>query len=472
VTHAAFSHDATALVTVETRPPVDTSSGERCYAINFWDAEVGLGFTGGYAANTSAPDPHLGSVTALACHPTKLEAVSTGVRRVGGEGEFRVWARQPCRLAPGARTGAAAWQWVCRCVGSYKGVRRAFMHLCCFQAASGCPVTCLRLCGSLPTCACTSALSVFHAFLLLLCQQCQHAGRTHQAHTQHCDSRADMPMTAAAYSPDGSVLAVGGRATITLWQPMANALMATLVAPSCPRTSRLTHIAFLPQSPYLVTAHRGKKACLCVWNLLTLTLWWCTYTTVIDVAAHPTQPRFAAVFDALSNSRNSIVAVLGAESSKAEETWGSCGEGIARVFFAQRGSALHSRVQGKGGGARGRGLMFVLTHDRRIMMLPEHEKKGEAGQEALAVSACNGAISSVRMDPAAPSAYSDIFGNKPQPREEGEEMGRPAVHQQSGDDRTMDEGILSVFDAPSHLLPTTAGLCEGVLRLLLRRRQG
>ena len=126
VTRVAFSDDATALITAESRPPVDPLSSHRQHTLNFWDAAAAQGAGGTFSLNTSVADPHLGALTALACHPTDLEVVTTGVKRGHrGEGEFRIWARRARKPPPGAPKGVAAWHWVCRSCASYRGAHLA-----------------------------------------------------------------------------------------------------------------------------------------------------------------------------------------------------------------------------------------------------------------------------------------------------------------------------------------------------------
>ena len=122
VTRVAFSSDATALITAESRPPVDPLSSHRQHTLNFWDVAAAPAGGSSVAINTSVADPHLGAVTALACHPSALEAVTTGVKRGhDDEGEFRIWARRARRVPPGAPKRAVAWHWVCRSCASYRG---------------------------------------------------------------------------------------------------------------------------------------------------------------------------------------------------------------------------------------------------------------------------------------------------------------------------------------------------------------
>jgi hypothetical protein len=308
-----------------------------------------------------------------------------------------------------------------------------------------------------------------------------------------CAVPADLPMTAAAYSHDGSVLAVGSRSSVTLWQPEANARMATLVAPACHDTSTCTHVAFLAGGAHMVSAHRGKRGCLVVWNLLTLTSWWCIFTAVEDIAPHPSLPCFAAIIDEPKLHASTVV-VMGPDSDQAQETWRSRrGARVARAMFVPQGCALHSRLcSGKAlGVADGRGPLFVMTQDRRIVMIPDNSTSRKA--------AADGAIGG-RKGLASDTQQSDA--TEQHEHREGGAHGRPAEAREAAGAATQVSGframygeapaakirdardaadapalpapdaasdLSAVFDAPSHLLPPAEELCHDVLRLLLRK---
>ena len=76
-------------------------------------------------------------------------------------------------------------------------------------------------------------------------------------------------MAAAAFSPDGSMLAAACAATITLWDVGNNSLVGTLAAPRSLQEASFTHLTFLHHSPHLVAAAGGPFPLLACWNLLT-----------------------------------------------------------------------------------------------------------------------------------------------------------------------------------------------------------
>jgi NET1-associated nuclear protein 1 (U3 small nucleolar RNA-associated protein 17) len=59
-------------------------------------------------------------------------------------------------------------------------------------------------------------------------------------------------MLAAAFSPDGSVLAIAAGDMVTMWNPWENVLLAVLHPPLENRGSQLSCLAFVPGTPFLV----------------------------------------------------------------------------------------------------------------------------------------------------------------------------------------------------------------------------
>ena len=319
-------------------------------------------------------------------------------------------------------------------------------------------------------------------------------------------------MTAAAYSDDGSVIAIGCRNIVTLWLPETNTRDAILPSPACPDTSTATHVAFLQDSYFLVSAHSGKDGCICVWNLLSYETHWCIYAAITDIAAHPTLPRFTTVTHQAEQD-NSVVATLGPGSDVAEGTWVSPkGMHISRCLYAGPGTALQSQMCTRGEVASDGGVLFVITTGRRIITLPDvcteeneddkeesecldaEEQAGEAEvdeelekitvrpedvfaerAEATAepsADANNDASAELQQQqPAQQGAigFEALFGEAPGAR--GATAAPAAAAAPSAVDLSRLDGVSAVFDAPSHLLAPASDICEGVLKMMLRKPQ-
>ncbi len=101
-----------------------------------------------------------------------------------------------------------------------------------------------------------------------------------------------MPVTSAAYSNDGSVLAVAYKQIITLWNPTPDniTLCTTLVHPT--PDAKIRSLSFIRDTPYLVAASHSS---LFVWNMITCSVVWSYQMVTAAVAVHPTLPYIAAL---------------------------------------------------------------------------------------------------------------------------------------------------------------------------------
>jgi hypothetical protein len=59
-------------------------------------------------------------------------------------------------------------------------------------------------------------------------------------------------MMAAAFSTDGSLVAVAVSRSVTLWDASANALVAVLANPAPAASCSMHQLHFIPDTPYLV----------------------------------------------------------------------------------------------------------------------------------------------------------------------------------------------------------------------------
>ncbi len=64
---------------------------------------------------------------------------------------------------------------------------------------------------------------------------------------------ADEPMSAVAFSGDGSLVAVAMPGSVTLWDPAANSLVAVLAHPPAASSVAVSSLSFVAETPYLVS---------------------------------------------------------------------------------------------------------------------------------------------------------------------------------------------------------------------------
>ncbi|OAD67237.1 hypothetical protein PHYBLDRAFT_85784 [Phycomyces blakesleeanus NRRL 1555(-)] len=108
----------------------------------------------------------------------------------------------------------------------------------------------------------------------------------------------DSPATGAAFSDDGSILAVSFGSMLTLWDPYENTLQGILSQPC--DDEAIEHVAFLGDSPYVLTA---TKTHFYVWNMLTCSVWWSYRCPVDKLAVDPLSGRIAIVHNVGTYSR-------------------------------------------------------------------------------------------------------------------------------------------------------------------------
>ncbi|KAG2482851.1 hypothetical protein HYH03_018242 [Edaphochlamys debaryana] len=255
VSLVAFSGDGSVMATVDVRPDAGPyGSTEAC--LKFWDSGRGAGPEGAsastssssstappFALNTRVDEPHRDYVAALAYHPTRHLAVTAG--GTGADSEFKVWVQERRPAAPGGSGGAAAGP------GSAAAARR--------RAEGATHWRCLSTGGY-----------------------------------------KGLPLGAAAFSPDGSVLAVAAAARVTLWDAASNALAAVLppaaaVAVGGGGAAALTQLTFVPGTPYLAAA---SPSCLTVYNLLTAAVHWALPYGAVSISADAAYGLLAAALPA------------------------------------------------------------------------------------------------------------------------------------------------------------------------------
>jgi len=93
--------------------------------------------------------------------------------------------------------------------------------------------------------------------------------------------------TSCAFSPDGSLLAVGYDNMLTLWNPISNILLSEIYHPD---SQAIKRILFIADTSYVVTCTESR---LFVWNVLDSSLVWSFDGNLTSIAAHPIEPTFA-----------------------------------------------------------------------------------------------------------------------------------------------------------------------------------
>ncbi|KAI7871378.1 WD40-repeat-containing domain protein [Mucor mucedo] len=100
----------------------------------------------------------------------------------------------------------------------------------------------------------------------------------------------DSNPTSAAFSEDGSILAVAFGQVITLWDPYSNSIQNVLAQPTKHAVLSLSFLG--DQCPFLIAKTKNH---LYVWNLLTCKVWWSYKISVDHLAIDTVSNQFAVV---------------------------------------------------------------------------------------------------------------------------------------------------------------------------------
>lgn len=268
------------------------------------------------------------------------------------------------------------------------------------------------------------------------------------------------PMTAAAFSGDGSILAVAAERVITLWDPERNILVATVGESLEPISS----LAFIGKSEYVVTTSQGSKAQVSVWSMSKLSESW-SYKLKIE-----------AVTCAMDDSLFAILALLpkpvGPLMSNEAPTLD--GDGVILLFRAAdhvpigiwfvrkaKGASLafiRGSPKSEDGVTDGRSVQLLLAYlsvDHEYMLfdpLNSHTHIHKISRGNLA-----------DLEETGKFGYASLYGDLPDFNLERKQA--PSITSVPSE-RYWE----TLFSGPSHNLPPLAKLCSTFLESLLQKR--
>ncbi|KAL0363010.1 UNVERIFIED_CONTAM: Pentatricopeptide repeat-containing protein, chloroplastic [Sesamum calycinum] len=125
------------------------------------------------------------------------------------------------------------------------------------------------------------------------------------------------PMTAAAFSGDGSVLAVAAEKVITLWDPDRNALLAVIGDSLEP----ITTLSFVGKSEYLVSASRGSDPQLTIWSMSKLSVACSVDKSTFAVLALIKPAKHMEPTEASLHSAEGVILLFNVENPVPLSTW-------------------------------------------------------------------------------------------------------------------------------------------------------
>ncbi|XP_073303500.1 uncharacterized protein [Primulina huaijiensis] len=267
------------------------------------------------------------------------------------------------------------------------------------------------------------------------------------------------PMTAAAFSSDGTVLAVAADKFITLWDPDRNILVAVVGDTLEP----ISTLSFVGKSAYLVSASQGSNPQLTIWSMSKLSTCW-SYRLHAE-----------AITCSTNNSSFAVLARLKSPTTMESDHAASPGpDGVILFFDVENPVPLATWFVSKAEGGR---LSFVESS-------PKVDEDAAESKTTDMLAYIDGTHEYVLFDPYDEQSYDKLsisgprnFGNP----EETERFGYASIYGELPEfSLTIDQTSLpsipsekmwkTIFSGPSHSLPPLPKLCSEFLESLLERR--
>ncbi|KAL9243950.1 hypothetical protein vseg_017780 [Gypsophila vaccaria] len=265
------------------------------------------------------------------------------------------------------------------------------------------------------------------------------------------------PMTAAAFSADGSVLAVAAETVITLWDPDRNYLVGVMGETEMP----ISNLSFVGKSEYVVSSSQGSRPQLSLWCSSKLNKSWSYNLSTEAIACMENDPCFAilTLLPASGVSHESdmsstipddgVILLFDVSSPVPVATWlvrkGKNG-GLAFI--------KPNQVEDDSAGKLPSALLAYIDSDHEYLVFNPLSKE----PQELSLSRKK---ESVDLEETERSGYASIFG------ELAEFQPKKTLHAPIAPSERPWE---TIFSGPSHTLPPLSKLCSAFLESLLEKR--
>eukprot|EP00898_Chlorokybus_atmophyticus_P000531 jgi/Chlat1/1479/Chrsp12S02076 len=262
-----------------------------------------------------------------------------------------------------------------------------------------------------------------------------------------------MPLHAAAFSDDGSLLAIGAGEAVTIWNPHTNNQLGTLSTAS--GWYRTMQLAFLPKSVYLVEVAKKDASYLRVWNLTTGKVAWCCQLDVLSIATDPATPgRFAAIVPALRAHKKvthrGAVLLFDVKNTSPIAAWQTAGDTTSLVF-APKSAVQHGADALAQAGSR----LLVMNAQREFTIASTSSDDQPDGRANVSGAA-------VHQEDA--NMLKEVFGDAEPPSTQAEDV----MLDVSLQGRAF-KPWGSLLDAPSHVLPSLTKIFPAMVDTMLRK---
>ncbi|CAI9755136.1 unnamed protein product [Fraxinus pennsylvanica] len=268
------------------------------------------------------------------------------------------------------------------------------------------------------------------------------------------------PMTAAAFSADGSVLAVAAENVVTLWDPDQNILVAVIGDTLEP----ISTLSFVGKSTFLVSASRGSNPQLTVWSMSKLSISWSYKLHVEDITCSLDGSTFAVLAllpetsECVESTEATLQGVDGAillfnvENPFPLATWFASKAQGGRLSFLQTSPKLEDEVADV---KPAHGLLAYMNRNYEYVLFNSY---GEQGHNQSVTRQQN----SSNLEEKEKIGYASIYGELAELSEEKNQTRIPYIQ--------YEKNWETIFSGPSHKLAPLTKLCLDFLDSSLERR--
>ncbi|KAJ1266298.1 hypothetical protein BS78_08G140500 [Paspalum vaginatum] len=269
---------------------------------------------------------------------------------------------------------------------------------------------------------------------------------------QSVGSYKNKPMTSAAFSADGSVLAVAAESAITLWDPDNNALVGVIAETLSP----ITNLSFIGTSGFLMSLCQSSRPQLAVWNVSNLSMQW-SYSIYAEAACcTPDGSEFAVLAllscpDGGTSTEDGAILLFNAESPNPVASWSVKKARGGSISFVKGDLSLDADAS-----SRDREAMFLVyvncSHEY-VIFDPRKSEELVVGKNTH---------KKIQAEDPAPIGYASIYGDLPKLESKKEVTDVPFI--------PSDRPWETIFSGSSHVLPPLTKLCSAFLSSLLEKR--
>lgn len=269
---------------------------------------------------------------------------------------------------------------------------------------------------------------------------CRSVG-THKKITANC----------AAFSQDGSVLAVSFGPTLTFWSPLSNSLLVEFPHPA---DQTITLLSFIPGSAYLVTCSRTM---IFVWHVIRKQLIW-SYVARPAHLAVDNKGRFAIVNSGKDNSEDHII-LFNASDPKPLQVFKAEG-GVETITF------ISSESLNQLGSASNSALVYV-TSDSKILVMEEFDV-----DSLIKVPVENKTIAPPPLDATKKGILEELYGTRNEVEIRSKDSNERAELQTTETALPQNQNrAISVLNSPSHILPSLSSLYKNFMDMLVIKEE-